>query len=137
MRRVLLADLLAVAGWLAPMPPDIRPARLAGLIERAHLAHKVSRRLGHPHAAWGNGCLTSALSGLPHVAEGVGPDPEYLDSLALAAGVIAERIRRGRVRRMKVDPSTAAEAAVRCPPKRQASSFRGALPAGHFPCRRE
>lgn len=99
MRRVLLADLLAVANWLAPMPPGQRPEALAALIERAHLAHKVSRRLGHAHPLWGNGCLASAVAGLAHRSEGHDPDPDQLDSLALVASAVAGRQRRAQALR--------------------------------------
>lgn len=64
------------------MPPGQRPEALATLIERAHLAHKVSRRLGHAHPLWGNGCLASAVAGLAHRSEGHDPDPDQLESLA-------------------------------------------------------
>ncbi|ABN76255.1 hypothetical protein Rsph17029_1145 [Rhodobacter sphaeroides ATCC 17029] len=99
MRRVLLADLLAVANWLAPMPPGQRPEALAALIERAHLAHRVSRRLGHAHPLWGNGCLASAVAGLAHRSEGHDPDPDQLESLALVAAAVAGRQRRAQALR--------------------------------------
>ncbi|MCE6950327.1 MULTISPECIES: hypothetical protein [Rhodobacterales] len=96
MRTVLLADLLDVAGVLALLPASERPALLARLIDMAHCAHKVSRRLGHPHPLWGNGGLGSAASGLPRMREPVGPDPDHLEALALVALEIARRARRAR-----------------------------------------
>lgn len=99
MRTVLLADLLDVAGVLALLPAADRPACLRGLICNAHSAHKVSKRLGHPHPLWGNGSLGSAASQRPRMREPVGPDPDHLEALALIAHEIARRARRARDRR--------------------------------------
>ncbi|AXQ93242.1 hypothetical protein D0Z66_05085 [Cereibacter sphaeroides] len=107
MRRVLLADLVAVASRLALLPREDRPGVLARLIEQAHSAHKISRRLGLPHPLWGNGCLASAAARLPHGADGAGPDPDRLEALALVAEVVAWRIRQGRHQRRTGAPSSA------------------------------
>ena len=94
MRTVLLADLVTVARTLAALPGQERAACLGRLVEQAHSAHKVSKRLGHSHPAWGDGSLGSAASGLPRRREPLGLDADFLDALGLIALMLACRARK-------------------------------------------
>ena len=94
MRTVLIADILTVARVLAALSPPERPTCLATLIDRAHVAHKISKRLGRPDRRWGDGSLTSAAQGLPRRREPLGLDAEYMASLALVTSTLAWRARR-------------------------------------------
>lgn len=94
MRTVITADILTMARVLAALSGPERAACLAVVMEHADLAHKVSKRLGHPDPRWGDGSLTSAAGGLPRLREPLGLDPDYLESLALVAATLAWRARR-------------------------------------------
>lgn len=65
MRTVLSQDILALAGVLMAQPASRRAALADLLIWRAHVAHKIARRLGRPHPDWGNGTLSGVTAGWP------------------------------------------------------------------------
>lgn len=70
MRTVLAQDILALAGVLMAQPASHRAALADRLIWRAHVAHKVARRLGRAHPEWGSGTLAGATAGWPRLGTG-------------------------------------------------------------------
>ena len=89
MRRITMADLAAVAQFLARRPASDRPALLDRLISQAQAADCYSRRLRRPHPDWGDGSLLSRamVDPCPAVAE----NDDYWDSFSLVAAAIAAR----------------------------------------------
>ncbi|PZX57175.1 serine O-acetyltransferase [Cereibacter changlensis] len=94
MRTVLLAELVTVARVLMALPEAERGPFLQRLLYRAHAAHQVSKRLGRPHPAWGDGSLSAAVAGLPRRREAFATDPDYLAALGLVIAALAGRARR-------------------------------------------
>jgi len=89
MRRIMLADLSAIAQLLARWPAADRPAQLDRLLLQTQAADCFARRFGRPHPQWGNGSLLSRAC-----AEANIPPPEdhhYWASLSLVAAAIAAR----------------------------------------------
>lgn len=89
MRGVLAGDLdHAVAACLA-QPHDKRAAFARRLIEDAHLADKVRKRLGRPLAGKGTGSLMSAAALHPRVRSTARCDPTYCAALQSVLSALA------------------------------------------------
>lgn len=74
MRPVLHGDVTAAARALLPLPEEVRPAALRGMLARAGAADAYRKRFGRGHPDWGNGSLMAvALRGV------AGPEP-FLDA---------------------------------------------------------
>jgi len=82
MRRILLGDVLALAGFMA------RAGGAEDALAEAHAAHRYARRFGRGHVCWGNGSLMSrcgpAGGEIPVVL-----DAPALEAVAAAAAAIA------------------------------------------------
>lgn len=92
MRRVLIGDLLALAGAVSEHPDAA--ARALSLCREAHAAHLYAKRFRRLHPTWGNGSLMSRC-----FAEGASLAPDWSpDGLAaLEAACAAVTVWRKRL----------------------------------------
>ncbi|MDT8856307.1 hypothetical protein RNZ50_15030 [Paracoccaceae bacterium Fryx2] len=81
MRTVLLGDVVAAARALLAVPEAAQGPLLARMLDQAHVAHHVHKRLGRPHPEWGNGSLMARAAALPQAREPCASDPAYLAAL--------------------------------------------------------
>ena len=83
MRPVLIGDVIAVARVLLTQSDARWPACVDRLLWQADVADRYRRRLGKPHAAWGNGSLMATAAAEPRIAdEPFLADIRYLRALA-------------------------------------------------------
>lgn len=84
MRQVMLGDVVAAARSLLEVPPSERAAAISLMIDRAHIADKIMKRIGLPHKDWGNGSLMAAALPKPTTSEPFLDDLDYLEAMKLS-----------------------------------------------------
>jgi hypothetical protein len=98
MRQVLIGDVVAAARLLCELPRSDWVEAITNVLNRAHIAHKVMKRTGMQHRAWGNGSMLAAVD-RPAQPEPFLSDPKYLAALHHVFGQIikwkSEQIARG------------------------------------------
>ena len=91
MRPVLVGDLIAAARVLRAEPAAARDGCIARLIAEADLADRSRKRLGRPHAVYGNGSLMAAALRRRPAPEPFLSDLAYLDALGRVIAALAAR----------------------------------------------
>lgn len=79
MRQILMGDLISVARAALVLPRADRKQAVLLALEQAHIADKITKQTGRPHAVWGNGSLQAAVARWPKMAEPFAGDIEYLE----------------------------------------------------------
>ena len=94
MRTILLGDVVAAARVLLALPDGRRAAAMDQMLDQAHVAHKVFKRLGRPHPGWGDGSLMSRALASPQCREPFVSDPRYISVLVAVLEALLRRIER-------------------------------------------
>ena len=89
MRPILQGDLIMAARAVLLLAPSARFGAMRRMLEEAHCADRIRKRLGRSHPLWGNGALIDRAMRVP-LYRGSLFGPEYLQALALVLAVIAE-----------------------------------------------
>ncbi|MDZ4134882.1 MAG: hypothetical protein U1D06_04700 [Paracoccaceae bacterium] len=90
----MIGDVIEIALALSAVQASQRLAMLDDLLQRAHCADRIRKRLCRPHAIWGNGTLTGAVGAVAKMPEPFLSDPDYLDSIGLVMDCLNKRLRR-------------------------------------------
>jgi hypothetical protein len=91
MRAVLHSDVVTAARAVLAVPSLRRAMLCARLLREADWADRYTRRLGRPHAFWGNGTLMGAARGHPLAVEPTFDDPAYCSAFEMILGELAAR----------------------------------------------
>ena len=81
MRTTLFGDLVAAARVLLTVSPGECHALIDRMLAEAHIAHIYYKRVGRPHARWGNGSLFGRAALMPQLREPFASDPAFLVAL--------------------------------------------------------
>lgn len=88
MRYLLIGDILALAGALQEVAPHQRLALAGLLLDEAHAAHKMRRRLGRTHPVWGGGSLMARALAFSAQAMAKTVTADYLSAVAAASEAV-------------------------------------------------
>lgn len=97
MRRVLVGDLLAFAGWLRDLPQETWRSEASTALDRIHAADKFRKRFGVIHPEWGDGSMIAYVLSNQAAPSLVNVSTEG-NMAALQATIEQLRAWRGRVR---------------------------------------
>jgi hypothetical protein len=81
MRQIMIGDIIAVARSVLGQQSADRAGTVQALLDHAHIADKVMKRLGRPHPLWGNGSLLAACAAHPKPPEPFAGDLAYLEAM--------------------------------------------------------
>lgn len=88
MQYLLIGDILALAGALQEVAPHQRRALAERLLDEAHAAHKMRRRLGRPHPVWGGGTLMARAMAFSSQAMARAICGDYLSAVVTATEAV-------------------------------------------------